>query len=223
MSDTFLNQSSSESETELLETSTNTIVTISELESEDSFSILETETEIIRRKKINGEKSSDRLIGTKGKDTINGGAGNDTLIGGGNADVLNGGKGNDTYRLNAKNSGGSKIIDTGGKDTLKLNGAQLSRGGLTQGKVGFERDGSDLIIDLNKNGKFEQGKDLVVENFFAALGRKQGSGFIEQVDNLSGEVILKESGVVKVGNNKNNQLEGTNQDDVLDGKKVMTV
>ncbi|NER02292.1 MAG: calcium-binding protein, partial [Okeania sp. SIO3C4] len=94
-----------------------------------------------------------------------------------------------------------------------------SLGGLTQGKVGFERDGTDLIIDLNKNGKFEQGKDLVVENFFAAQGRKKGSGYIEQVDNLSGAVILKESGVVKVGNNKNNKLEGTNKDDVLDGKK----
>ncbi|GGA04626.1 hypothetical protein CYANOKiyG1_16940 [Okeania sp. KiyG1] len=168
---------------------------------------------------LSGGKGDDNLDGGKGKDKLNGAAGKDTLIGGGSADVLNGGKGNDTYQLNAKNSGGSKIIDTGGKDTLKLNGAQLSRGGLTQGKVGFERDGSDLIIDLNKNGKFEQGKDLVVEKFFAAQGRKKGSGFIEQVDNLSGSAILKESGFVKVGNNKNNQLEGTNQDDVLDGKK----
>ena len=65
---------------------------------------------------------------------------------------MQGGKGDDTYQLNAKNAGGSKIIDTGGKDTLKLDGAKLSRGGLTKGKVGFERDGTDLIIDLNKNG-----------------------------------------------------------------------
>ncbi|MCL2932294.1 MAG: pre-peptidase C-terminal domain-containing protein, partial [Trichodesmium sp. MAG_R03] len=137
-----------------------------------------------------GGEGKDNLSGGKGNDNLIGNAGNDILIGGGNADILQGGKGDDTYQLNGKNAGGSKIIDTGGKDTLKLDRAKLSRGGLTKGKVGFERDGTDLIIDLNKNGNFDSQKDLIIEDFLTGKTQKKGKGFIEVVDNLKGSQIL---------------------------------
>ena len=74
------------------------------------------------------------------------------------------------------------------------------------------------MIDLNKDGKITQNKDLTIKNFFNKKGQK-GKGFIEVVDNLQGEDILSQVGKVRTGNNKNNKLQGTKNNDILNGKE----
>jgi Ca2+-binding RTX toxin-like protein len=169
------------------------------------------------RERIDGTDDADLLVGTDDADTINGGAGNDTLNGRAGADVLQGGEGNDTYRLNATNSGGVLINDSAGdNDRLNLGGGNLFRGGLTEGKIGYIRQGTNLIIDLNRNAQIDAANDVTIENFFAEDGTA-GSGFIEQVDNLTGEVILATSGVAIVGSRGADTLNGANNNDLLDG------
>jgi len=173
---------------------------------------------------IQGRGGNDILDGGKGKDTLDGSKGNDTLIGGGGRDVLQGGNGDDTYRLDAKTAKGSQIIDTGDKDVLKLDRAKISLDGLAKGKIGVARQRKNLIIDINADGKANSEDDLTVKSFFAAnKGEKLGKGFIETVDNVTGEQIVDslanpDAGVTKNGNNKNNTLKGGNKNDVLNGK-----
>lgn len=142
-----------------------------------------------------GRLGDDDLDGGSGNDLLNGHEGNDTLTGGGGRDLLQGGTGNDTYRLNANNAGGSTIIDTNGNnDRLNLSGATLSLG-LGEGKVGVERNGTSLVIDLNQNGRYNANQDLTIEHFFAEGTRARGDGFIETVGNLSGNEIFRASPV----------------------------
>ncbi len=169
------------------------------------------------RQRIDGTDDADLLQGTSDADTINGGAGNDTLNGRAGADVLLGGEGNDTYRLHASNSGGVVINDSAGdSDLLNLGRGNLFRGGLTEGKIGYIRQGTNLIIDLNRNAEVDVANDVTIENFFAEDGTA-GEGFIERVDNLTGEVILSTSGVVAVGSGGADTLNGGNNNDLLDG------
>jgi len=142
-----------------------------------------------------GRAGNDDLDGGRGNDLLNGHEGNDTLTGGGGRDLLQGGTGNDTYELNANNAGGSSIIDTNGNnDRLNLSGARLSLG-LRRGKVGVERNGTSLAIDLDQNGRYNANRDLTIEDFFAEGTRAKGDGFIERVGNLSGNAIFRASPV----------------------------
>jgi hypothetical protein len=169
------------------------------------------------RDRIDGTDDADLLRGTNDADTINGGAGNDTLNGRSGADVLQGGDGNDIYRLNASNSGGVLINDSAGdNDRLNLGGANLFRRGLTEGRIGYIREGNNLIIDLNRNAEVDAANDVTIENFFADDGTA-GEGYIERVDNLTGEVILSTSGVVLEGNRSQDTLSGTNNDYRIEG------
>jgi Ca2+-binding RTX toxin-like protein len=138
-----------------------------------------------------GNKNNNVLTGNTGRNTLNGLEGNDTLIGGGGADTLLGGAGNDTYELNIQNAAGSRIEDSSGTaDTLKITGAVLER--IVKNKIGFDRDGTTLIIDLNRDGKVNLDKDLAITNFFdKASNYQQGKGFIEQIASFSGNDVLK--------------------------------
>lgn len=162
---------------------------------------------------IYGNDGDDELIGGLGNDTIYGGIGNDTIYGGNDNDTLYGndgndtlygfgggkdkfygGLGNDTYNLVRSNLG-SRIGDTGGIDVLALKedgGAEisLSSGGLAKGLTGFQRQGTDLIIDLDQNGIASPEDDLSIGLFFNNAGTGAGSGFIETVANLSGNAII---------------------------------
>ncbi len=173
------------------------------------------------RANINGTADDDRLIGTNDADTITGGDGDDVLNGRVGADVLQGGEGNDKYVVNPSISGGTTINDSGGdSDSLimrrNLRRVRLFRGGLLEGRVGFVREGTDLVIDLNQNGEIDASNDLTVENFFAADGTA-GEGFIEQINDLSGEEVRSLSGVVAVGSGGADTLNGGNNNDLLDG------
>jgi hypothetical protein len=95
---------------------------------------------------------------------------------------------------------------------------RLFRGGLLEGRVGFIREGTDLYIDLNRNGEIDAANDLTVENFFAEDGTA-GEGFIEQVNDLSGEEVLSLSGVIADGSNSDDSLTGSANDDFLNGRQ----
>jgi Ca2+-binding RTX toxin-like protein len=73
-----------------------------------------------------GEAGNDILLGGEGNDTLQGGDDNDTLDGGAGADELNGGNGDDTYLVTSSqaplNSAVENITDSGGTDTVRLQG-----------------------------------------------------------------------------------------------------
>ncbi len=121
------------------------------------------------------------------------GAGNDTLIGGagddefnaqgGGADKLSGGDGNDNYGVDQKLSGGTVIDDSSGtNDTLSLLGLTLSE---------ISRNGTTLLIDLNKDGVFKPTADLSISNYFAnTTGNIRGNGFIENLNGLNPSEVV---------------------------------
>jgi trimeric autotransporter adhesin len=118
--------------------------------------------------------------------TITGNSGNNILTGGGGADKLSGGAGNDTYLVSRTLGGGTSIDDLSGtNDTLSLiDGASLTT-------TDISRSGTTLLIDIDRNSVFDIATDLSIKNFFAnAAGSKIGNGFIENVDGLSGSVVL---------------------------------
>jgi Ca2+-binding RTX toxin-like protein len=128
------------------------------------------------------------ITGTRYGDELFGGNLDDTLTGGGGADTLKAGLGDDTYALDAATAAGSKIQDEGGTDTLNLTGITLSLSAPASGLAGLHRDGSTLVIDLNKDGVAKLTDDLAILDFFATSGT--GAGFIETVGNLSGSSIF---------------------------------
>jgi Ca2+-binding RTX toxin-like protein/subtilisin family serine protease len=157
---------------------------------------------------LSGGEDNDSINGGLGNDELYGDDGNDTLTGGGGADSLAGGIGDDLYLLDPATAGNSVIADDSGNDTLTLNGLTLAIG-LAAGRAGVTRDdefGTDLLIDLNKDGEFELADDLLIFDFFAEPNLDQGYGFIEQVGNLSGADILNSF-----------PLKATPEDDFLGG------
>lgn len=165
---------------------------------------------------IYGGSDNDNISGGTDNDTLFGGTGNDTLFGGDGNDILNGfdggddrfygGLDNDTYNLVRSNGLGRNIFDLesiisdlGGIDILRLqeddgsSAISLYSGGLAKGLTGFQRKGTDLIIDLDRNGIASPENDVSIINFFDGEGAVAiaGSGFIETVENLSGNTILE--------------------------------
>jgi Domain of unknown function (DUF4114)/RTX calcium-binding nonapeptide repeat (4 copies) len=147
---------------------------------------------------IYGGIGNDTIYGGIANDNLYGGIGNDTLFGSGGGDSLYGGLDDDTYNVISSSftsDSGSIISDIGGSDDIlrltKEIGAKvpLSSGGLANGLTGFQRKGTDLIIDLDQNGIASPEDDLSIINFFNDAGGA-GSGFIETVENLSGNAIL---------------------------------
>ena len=134
--------------------------------------------------------SADNIIqGNNLANKLAGLAGRDTLSGAGGADTLEGGIGSDEYRLIASTNGGSQITDAGGtSDEIRF---------LDNEKFVFDnlqRDDQSLVVDLNKDGNFEsqegRTEDLVIFNYFTGSG-DAGTGFIEQVGNLTGDSIIE--------------------------------
>jgi hypothetical protein len=147
---------------------------------------------------LSGLDGNDVLFGGDGNDILNGGAGNDvvfggdgnnTLAGGGGADLLLGGAGNDVYQLDGTTAQGSFIWDFGGINSLSLPGVTLSLT-LAPGTTGLGRDGTTLVIDLNKDGVLNA-QDVQIFDFFATpTGTTPGSGVIQTVGNFSSTQIF---------------------------------
>jgi Ca2+-binding RTX toxin-like protein len=135
------------------------------------------------------------ITGTKYGDELFGGNLNDSLTGGGGADTLKAGLGDDTYVLDPQTAKGSKIQDAGGIDSLVLIDVTLSLSTPIAGSTGLDREGSTLVIDLNKDGVAKLTDDLAILDFFATSGTGAGAGLIENVGNLSGSSILNLLGI----------------------------
>ena len=98
---------------------------------------------------VNAKAGNDTVVFGNGADTVSGAAGddvlstqggNDTLNGGIGNDTLNGGTGNDTY-LYTLGDGNDVVFDTGGLDTLLLNGVALS-------DIDVRLENNDLIVTM---------------------------------------------------------------------------
>jgi Ca2+-binding RTX toxin-like protein/subtilisin-like proprotein convertase family protein len=134
---------------------------------------------------IVGNEAANTLSGGRGNDTLVASGAGDTLIGGGGSDSLVGGSGNTTYILDAKTAAGSKIKNVGGvANNLILNNATLTKT-LGVGQNGIDKQGNNLLIDLNADGKIKSRDDLTIEDFYLP-----NSGRFQNVGNLSGYDIL---------------------------------
>ncbi|MCB9996898.1 MAG: tandem-95 repeat protein [Rhodospirillales bacterium] len=90
---------------------------------------------------ITGGNGAKSLYGGAGNDTISGGDGDDYIRGGSGDDFIRGGAGNDTY-IFAPGDGFDTITETGGTDTLKI------EGGLSFADLVFTQVGNDLQVDI---------------------------------------------------------------------------
>jgi hypothetical protein len=73
----------------------------------------------------------------------------------------------------------------------KLKGAKLYTKGFKKGKTGVGRMGTDLLIDGNQDGMFDEEEDPMVEGFFKKnKGKQKGEGFINGLGNLKGNQLL---------------------------------
>ena len=133
----------------------------------------------------------------------------------GGRDTLEGGEGNDVYEISLDFSGGSVISDSSGEsDTLYIQDSssdgEAIRGDFDRevfsdpatygnaaielslpqsGIVGLHKSGTELIIDINRDGVAESTDDLTAFNFFDVEGNA-GSGFIESINNLNSPDII---------------------------------
>ncbi len=160
-----------------------------------------------------GTDEDEFLDGGVSNDSLEGGLGDDGLFGFGGRDTLAGGLGNDEYFINFGTGGGSEILDTGGEldnfflvaqntdiQTLADNYDSDSYLNLranpniygdsaielsfpTQGIIGLEKSGNNLIIDLNRDGVAQPADDLTIFNFFNESG-EAGTGKIERINNI---------------------------------------
>ena len=121
-------------------------------------------------------------------------------------DVLSGGTGNELFELDAADVGGVEIKELAGRETLTLEGMETSMSNL-------HREDNDLIIDVNQDGSFQTAEDLTLKNFFADEVGEVGKGYIELVDEISGNEILR--GVSSSGKDL---VHGTSEDDIRQGK-----
>ncbi|MDE5090439.1 MAG: DUF4347 domain-containing protein [Trichodesmium sp. St18_bin3_1_1] len=121
-------------------------------------------------------------------------------------DVLSGGTGNELFELDAADVGGIEIKELAGRETLTLEGMETSMSNL-------HREDNDLIIDVNQDGSFQTVEDLTLKNFFADEVGEVGKGYIELVDEISGNEILR--GVSSSGKDL---VHGTSEDDIRQGK-----
>ena len=160
-----------------------------------------------------GTDEGEFLDGGISNDSLQGGLGDDGLFGFGGRDTLEGGLGDDIYFINLGTGGGSEIIDTGGElddfllvarnsdlqtlsdnynsdDYLDLRSNSNIYGDSAielsypqSGIIGLEKSGSDLIIDINRDGVARSADDLTIFNFFNESG-EAGTGKIERINNI---------------------------------------
>ena len=156
---------------------------------------------------IFGGDGDDLIVAFQGDDFLSGGAGNDILLGLEGKDTIEGGLGDDAYQLNLNTAGGSKINDSGGFDYLLIdsddidldnvdleypdsfNSSEIALSKPTEGIVGLKKSGTNLIIDLNRDGVASIQDDLTIYDFFDTNG-EAGQGAIEGINNLSSTDII---------------------------------
>ncbi|MEK0196266.1 calcium-binding protein, partial [Microcoleus anatoxicus] len=97
---------------------------------------------------------------------------------------------------------------------------------LSSGNTGLTRQGTSLLIDINKDGIARATDDIVISDFFGASATVEGVGFIENVGNLAGSEILAANlteatsapgSSATSGTPGNDNLIGTSADDNIAG------
>ncbi|MDP1734100.1 MAG: calcium-binding protein, partial [Sulfuritalea sp.] len=154
---------------------------------------------------IVGTDGDDSLSGGIGDDRLDGGAGNDILAGGAGNNNLVGGEGDDTFVADAS-AGVDHISDSGGVDTLVLEGATLGDISLGVGS---------LKIMVNSTGREIHIDDFDPENPHA-------EGGIENFQFADGVVMTKAElidalGFHPTGTGGDDMLSGTSLNDVIAG------
>jgi hypothetical protein len=138
-----------------------------------------------------GFEGDDSIVGGEGDDTLSGGQGTTALTTGG-SDTLLGGEGNDFYVISLSAGGGSLIQDEEGDsnnvsiwaentyvdptdsrdaeevltDPATWGDSFIEISTPQAGIVGLEKSGTDLIVDLNRDGLAEAENDLTITNYF---------------------------------------------------------
>ncbi|MDD5385115.1 MAG: DUF2974 domain-containing protein [Gallionella sp.] len=110
-----------------------------------------------------GGNGADALVGGTGSDLLVGNAGDDLLQGGGGNDTMLGGSGNDAY-VYTTGDGHDTILDTGGQNTLAVDGNVLA-GGDQYGDTRVHRDASGhLYVQADSNTLLIDG-NIVIQNY----------------------------------------------------------
>ncbi len=193
---------------------------------------------------LEGQETDDFLMGDVGNDSLIGGAGNDRLVGGnvsfsiGGRDTLEGGIGDDGYVISLDGGGGSQIEDVAGTDVVlifaentnltELNtpesfaddslygNAAITLSLPQAGIIGLEKSGTDLIVDIDRNGIAEADTDLTIIDFFDEQGQL-GTGSIELINNITNTQDIVDLLSDSLTNSNLADLTGTEGNDLIDG------
>ncbi len=153
------------------------------------------------------------LEGGVGSDTITGGVGNDVLFSGYGMDTLNGGAGNDSYVITfdhiystttAPATGVKTIIDSSGNDTIYY-------------IRDFKGDGRD--DDVGTDGK-ELDSTLITTGYgdmIVYIPTNIENGVLDDQIYVNTPNELRYTAAWLIGNSLNNNIKGSNLDDILDG------
>jgi Ca2+-binding RTX toxin-like protein len=154
---------------------------------------------------LGGGTGNDFIDGGTDDDTLDGGAGNDVLVAGSGNNSLAGGEGDDTFVVDAS-AGVDHISDTGGVDTLVLEGA-------TPGDISLGVGSLKIVVNST-------GREIHIDDFDAE--NPLGSGGVEYFRFADGSVLDKQEliaalGFHPTGGNGNDTLNGTALNDRLSG------
>jgi Ca2+-binding RTX toxin-like protein len=160
-----------------------------------------------------GGNGDDLIDGGAGDDWLYGGGQNEAFFTTGGSDTLTGGKGLDAYYISLENGGGSvirgesadagvsivadntdvnAILDTTTtEEALKVfndpktwGDAAIELSRPEKGIVGLEKSGTNLIIDINRDGVAEASDDLTITNYFDSQG-DLGKGAPALINNIT--------------------------------------
>ena len=152
-----------------------------------------------------GGDGNDIVAGNDGNDVLDGGGGQDTLAGGRGNDIYRVSLGSNSAGtvINDLGSHSNPLgnVAGGGNDTLLIyqeafqespeneiyktiesyqTVVPIIKDKLNKGVVGSQRDGTTLMIDLNKDGVIDKSQDLSILNFYNSDG-SPGAGHIENI------------------------------------------
>ncbi|OUL27507.1 hypothetical protein BV372_25865, partial [Nostoc sp. T09] len=154
-----------------------------------------------------GGDGNDIVAGNGGNDVIDGGGGKDTLAGGGGDDIYRISLGSNSAGTIINDWGNHQnplgLVDGGGDDTLVIyqeafqenptqdgdyffakenyqTEVQILNNKLQAELIGSQRDGTTLVIDLNKDGVINVDQDLSILYFYNEDG-SPGIGYIENI------------------------------------------
>jgi Ca2+-binding RTX toxin-like protein len=165
------------------------------------------------------------LTEDRGLDTLIGGAGNDKYSTSVAGVVIDDTSGIDDLQLVVRGTLGTESeIDVvfapiyealSGDPLLQKQLKETVKGFMVASKLTLSTDiekiGTTLIIDINADRHFDLAKDVSILNFFNAAGGA-GVGFIEKIEDFSGQAFLDQFKPI-TGTNGNNTINGTGHAD----------